>query len=471
MKKIKLFPKTFLYTIVLMLMIILIAFSLLYFLVPPYYRSMKDAELHSEIELLTRELTELENAQMISVLQTYAMEKQLGLTLTDDDGNIIYSNNYGFSVGIVTGENGSNTAGDYPDKIIEMETMFESDTIELSKRFKNVYDRYYELRVILSLQPVDEASRVILSVMPIAIGICLIISAIFAFVYSKKLTVPIKSISKSTTDMLSLSKDISCVVNTRDEIGVLAENVNSLYLNLLKTIESLKKEISERSDIEKSKLDFMRTASHELKTPLTAVSCMLEGMISDIGVYKDHKTYLTECKQQIDSLTELVKDIIDTARFDDFTLKDEALEFNISDIVLRIVSTFEIIAKSSGVRLHANLDTPINVKMSEYMLAKAFSNIISNAVNYTVKDGSVSVITEENKLIVENDCEPLTADELSRIYEPFYRPDFSRSQNAGGNGIGLYLVNRIFEAHNLRYEFKPSNDKSGMIFTVWFNEG
>ena len=72
------------------------------------------------------------------------------------------------------------------------------------------------------------------------------------------------------------------------------------------------------------------------------------------------------------------------------------------------------------------------------------------------------------KLIVENECEPISAEHLKHIFEPFYRPDYARNQNDGGNGLGLYIVASILDSLKLSYSLEPIQKPLGMRFTITF---
>ena len=76
--------------------------------------------------------------------------------------------------------------------------------------------------------------------------------------------------------MEKLEKDVSCPICSHDEIGVLATNVNTLYTNLIMTISNLEDEKIKSNEAEQLKVDFLRSASHELKTPVTALNAILE---------------------------------------------------------------------------------------------------------------------------------------------------------------------------------------------------
>ena len=112
-------------------------------------------------------------------------------------------------------------------------------------------------------------------------------------------------------------------------------------------------------------------------------------------------------------------------------------------------------------------------------MEKALSNILSNAVKYTKPSERVNVYFNDRAVIIKNECEPIQSNVLPHIFEPFYRPDFSRSRNLngenpdGGNGLGLYITAKILNALSYRFLFEPfSSSKedgySGMRFTVFF---
>ena len=115
---------------------------------------------------------------------------------------------------------------------------------------------------------------------------CIIISVICSFWFSRKITVPIKHIGTMTEQMSRMKKDAVCNISSEDEIGALADNINHLYRSLLSAIQNLEIEKQNVSEIEKSKVDFLRAASHELKTPVTALNSTLENMILGVGKYK-----------------------------------------------------------------------------------------------------------------------------------------------------------------------------------------
>ncbi len=105
--------------------------------------------------------------------------------------------------------------------------------------------------------------------------------------------------------------------------------------------------------------------------------------------------------------------------------------------------------------------------MSVNRFKKALSNIIANAVQYTESGRRVSVYADKRNIIIENECEIISKEEITRLFEPFYRSEFSRNTETGGNGLGLYIVKTILKSMNISYSFEPMTDFSGMKFTIY----
>ena len=139
------------------------------------------------------------------------------------------------------------------------------------------------MRAVISRQQIEDAVSTIIVILPVTAFACTLISLLSALLYSHMLTKPIKQITNVTKQMQGLTHGISCEVHTHDEIETLAENVNALYNNLLKTIHNLEQEIYKVEEMEVQKTNLLRSASHELKTPVTAINAMLENMILNVG--------------------------------------------------------------------------------------------------------------------------------------------------------------------------------------------
>ena len=309
-------------------------------------------------------------------------------------------------------------------------------------------------------------TRAVLGSFPYTIGMCVIVSLICAFLFSRAITKPIEHILNTTTHMAALEQTALCDIRSNDEIGMLSKSVNELYQKLLSTIEHLKDEKDRVSEAEKQKVDFLRAASHELKTPVTALNAMLENMIMEVGKYQDYNTYLPLCKEQTEQLGKMITEILDTTKLGKNIENEPQQTLHAADYLSELCSQYQMIAQANGQVFKMDFSDDFAVRLPPKMFAKALSNILANAVAYTEPDKAISVYTSERKLVIENECEPISAEQLKRIFEPFYRPDYARNRNDGGNGLGLYIVASILDSLNYSYSFFPMTAPAGMRFTI-----
>ena len=479
MKKVKLFPKTFLFTFCLMLIIVLVVHTLIFLLMPVFYQNHKKNLLEREAEILMQQIQELSVNEIQNSLTAFSNKMIAGVKLNyngefynEQSGGEFYIE----STNITFDDEGSFLSAyeliyfngeqiDHPNNNTDF-IMKTSSYIIINRVFPNQPGNY--IMAFISLRSVNEATNVIITLMPITTIICVIISVVFSFIYAKTITKPIKHISFIAEQMEKLDPNTICEVRTSDEIGILAVNLNQLYRNFLTTIKNLEIEIQKVGEAEKLKTDFLRAASHELKTPVTAVNAMLENMMLGIGKYKDHDMYIPKCKEMIEQLSIMIKDMLDTSRLNLNAENEKLLETDIVEFILPLIEPYQIIAKSKGSNFNIEIKNNFNISVPQKLFGKAISNILSNAVSYTEKDRCIYVRFIENNLVIENECQPIPQDEIERLFEPFYRIDYLQDRNSGGNGLGLYIVDIILKTLQIKYEFEQMNNQQGMSLTMKF---
>lgn len=309
----------------------------------------------------------------------------------------------------------------------------------------------------------------ILKALPVSLVCCIIISLVCSLIFSKAMSKPIKQISEVTGKMQQMDKTARCMVDTNDEIGVLASNVNILYSSLISTIENLEEEKQKVSEAEKLKIDFLRAASHELKTPVTALNAILENMILGVGKYKDQDTYLLECKKITEQISFMIKEILDTSRLDFIQEKKKFDSFDLSAHLPFLCEPYRLIAKTKNLNFSIDIQEACPLHTSKKSLEKILSNVLSNAVAYTKAGDSITVTLNAYQIEIINECTPIPKDKLKRVFEPFYRPDFARNRKEGGNGLGLYIVDTLSKALELSYTFEAIENPLGMCFTLYLS--
>ena len=471
MKKLKLFPKTFLYTFSLMMVIVAVSHLLIYILLPTVYNHRQKKELEADIERLCENIENMGDADRLSLVTEFAGKWNADI--------LVQYEGYAYEMNLlnVNENDPSEIHGNMENVNIIAEQTDGKIKISLSKNPKGNTDFFYAERIFpdqngyvkttVSREQIEDAVSTVIIILPVTAFVCTLVSVLFALLYSHMITKPIKQISSVTKQMQELSSGAYCEIHTHDEIETLADNINSMYDSLLKTIHDLELEIHKVEEMEVQKTNLLRSASHELKTPVTAVNAMLENMILNVGKYKDHSVYLPKCKILMEQLSVMIKEILDASKAEKTDIDDDK-EINLSELVEQVAEPYQMIAKSKGICVKMDISQQFFVSYPVSMIRKVISNLLSNAVSYTLKGGTIRIYLEEQKLIFENECVPIPREYLTHIFEPFYRPDGSRDRNTGGNGLGLYIVDTILKTLQIPYRFTAMENNKGMRFTIEF---
>lgn len=486
MKRLKLFPKTFLYVFSLMATISLISHALFYFMMPIVYTSQKEAKFQDTQDQLIKALKDTPSDNIENMVSQYALQYQMGIFLYYD-GAV-----YNLMVDNATQADNNHS---YKENVKSFWSI-PSEDIDLSYLQKDFYTKtnshlfsgiHFDtaqgkpcyLVLLSTLQPVSEAKEAVIVFLPFTLLLSLLLAAIFALLYSRKITRPLSEISDMTARMKALDPSAVCRAGTQDEIGELSGNVNALYQSLLATIDDLQEENARVSEAEAAKVDFLRAASHELKTPVTALQGMLDNMIMGIGRYRDWETYLPVCRDMVRKFGVMIQEILDASKLNFSFGQERSEEVSMRAFLERVLSPYILIARSKDIQVDTDLSADFSASFPTNAMEKALSNILANAVKYTKPLGKVGVYLDGRAIVIENECEPIPSNVLPHIFEPFYRPDFSRSRNLnsenpdGGNGLGLYITAKILNTLSYPFSFEPFDSlggegPSGMRFTVFF---
>ena len=458
--RLKIFPKTFIGSLSLIIGIIIVAFILISVLTPRFYRVYKEDMLNAELSSLILSFEQKNVEEITSLLIEFTrLYAEYGVNMQNENGDVIFARSLVISREHFISVDESNIESGFSVSMTG-DVIGVDDYLQSERLFTASDGTYLILTLYASMQPIDEVSVVLFHVLPYVLLFCIILSAFVSFIYAKTITAPIKAISQATVGMRALDKNAKCSIESSDEIGELAGNINQLYGRLLSTINDLQSEMQNVTAADKEKIDFMLTVSHELKTPLTSVKGMLEGMIYNVGIYKDRDEYLTRCLENIDALTALLNEILNASKLKLSPSPDDYSDISIFIFVKNVTTAYEMIALSKQVNIDIDIMKNISYELPSGMFAKALSNIISNAVKFTALGGTVKIYTDNHKLIIENTCSPLSPEETHRAFEPFYKI----SEN-GGHGLGLYLTERILKVCGLPFEFVPYDE--GMRFIIY----
>ena len=460
MKRLKLFPKTFLVSIGLFAALIILVHALVYTLMPQFYLQQKERQAANNLAMLTTELRGKSAEEMRRLSQEFASMKNVNITLTIDGRDQYFQ---GFqSVNIVT--DSGKPVDTSVVKIADGQTVDPRSVILRQSSVTDKQGRAITVRLLADVAPVTQAKLATLHVLPYTILGSLLVALIFSYIYSRFVTRPIRQMAAVTTAMQQLEKGAHYPVNSRDEIGVLGRNINELYQNLRQTIRSLEHENKRITQLEKEKIAFLRAASHELKTPLAALRIMLENMQLNIGEYKNRDQYLAESVAQVDRLATMVNDVLHSGSVAEQALRQEK-RLRIDKLVAEVVEDYVLLAKTRGMTFTVDA-RPTTIRANRDMMRHVISNLVSNAVRHGDAGSVIKITCDQHELAIKNTCKPLTKRQLQHIFDPFYRSNGDKKQHADSSGIGLYTVKMLLNAKGLDYDFTPHG--RGMRFVVRF---
>ena len=460
MKRLKLFPKTFLVSIGLFAALIILVHALVYTLMPQFYSQQKEREAADNLTALVAELRGKSTEEMRRLSQDFAQVKNVNITLTIDGRDRYFQ---GFqSINIVT--DSGKSVDTSVVKIADGQTIDPRSVILQQGSVANSQGRAITVKLLADVAPVTQAKLATLQVLPYTMFGSLLVALLFSYVYSRFVTRPIRQMAAVTTTMQRLEKDARYLVRSSDEIGVLGRNINELYQNLWQTIRSLEHENKRITQLEKEKIAFLRAASHELKTPLAALRIMLENMQLNIGEYKNRDQYLAESVAQVDRLAAMVNDVLCSGSVAEQALRQEK-RLRIDKLIAEVIDDYMLLAKTRGMTFTVNTE-PTTIRANRDMMRHVISNLVSNTVRHGDAGSVITITCDQRELAIENACKPLTKQQLQHVFDPFYRSNATTKQHADSSGIGLYTVKMLLDAKGLDYDFTPHGQ--GMRFVVRF---
>ncbi len=356
---------------------------------------------------------------------------ELRVTWIDEDGTVLYDNDA--SAELLSNHNDRPEIQEAFDKG-SGEAIRKSDTMKKNTFYYAVLlDNGTVLRVATNAQSIWS---VFMSAAPIIALIILLIIAICIFLshmLTKQLLLPIEMMAENLED--------SDYESPYKELDPLAEMLRSQHADILAAA--------------KARQDFTANVSHELKTPLTAISGYAELLDGGMVGEEQQKHFYQEIRKNADRLLALINDII---RLSDLDRKGHEPSFGVIDLYEVVKECMdELIVNAKQRNVNISLDgESCNVHGSKDMLKELVENLAQNAIRYNNVGGKVwvSVTKRDGRsvLTVKDNGIGIPASEQQRIFERFYRVDKSRSKATGGTGLGLAIVKHIVEIHDAKIE-------------------
>lgn len=271
----------------------------------------------------------------------------------------------------------------------------------------------------------------------------------------------IKPVTMITETSRRITKD-----NLKDRI-VLPQNKDELYV-LSKTINDLLDRIENAVEREKQ---FTSDASHELRTPLTVLKGTLEVLIRKSRTQAEYEDKIKYSITEVNRLNNLVDQLLLLARFENQkqSLKIEKVYLNA--LILDILTLYSGKINTKKITINHSFSKDYFIESDNYLVSIIISNIISNAIKYSEEQGEISIILskKEGKTIctISDNGIGIAAEDLDKIFNPFYRSSPTNHPEIKGSGLGLSIVKKIAQLLHTKFEIK-SEINHGTIVILSF---
>lgn len=228
-----------------------------------------------------------------------------------------------------------------------------------------------------------------------------------------------------------------------------------VYEEMRPFISTIKQQHMDILDHAQMRQEFTANVSHELKTPLTAISGYAELIYSGMTNEQDTKHFASEIHSSAERLQSLINDIIKLSELDDEDLKLEFESVDLYEMGRNCIKQMELPAQKNEVTLRLE-GKPVSINGNKTLMEELFYNLCSNAVRYNKRGGTVTILTDEEDghpvVYVKDTGIGIPKDQQDRVFERFYRVDKSRSKLTGGTGLGLAIVKHIVAQHDAQIE-------------------
>ena len=307
---------------------------------------------------------------------------------------------------------------------------------------RNIADENIFFCVSTPLAPIDMAVSVLKNQLIIVSMIALIVAFLIAWYLSERISSPIGNMSKNAKKLAKGNYDVTFKGNGYREIDELADALNYATEELSKT-DQLRKEL-------------IANISHDIRTPLTMVKAYAE-MIRDLsGDNKQKRDQHTQIIiDETDRLTKLVNDMLDLSKLESGASELNRTEFSLSNLVSAVCNRFRLAKELEGYTIEENIMEGIRVYADEIKIEQVIYNLVSNGINYTGDDKTVTVnLTEDKGLVrfeVVDSGKGIPPEELKEIWQRYYRASKTHKRPIKGSGLGLSIVRTILDAHKAKY--------------------
>ena len=422
MTKRSIFAKIFLITFALFSGLVILLHASVYFIFPSTYIESQRQTILKKSQALAKSFQGQEEGTIESVIDLYSKTNDIKVS--------------------IKGKEKQNAIEVKDDLLVNPDSQNNSLVIE-ERKIQTKEGQDLTLQFLATIDSQKEARDISLGFLPYTLLASFVLSLIASYLYARMISAPILEIKRMTKRMKRLDRTASLPIHSQDEIGVLKQQINDLYHHLLEVIDNLEQQKQENLKLEQMKVEFLRGASHELKTPLASLKIILENMRDKIGRYKDRDCYLSVSLDIVDEMNQIVLEILSLSSVQELGGDKEWIQLD--DVVNRILTQNQVLVENRFLSIDNYLPAT-SIFMNLPILKLVLSNIISNAVKHSDKGGVIRIGLENEgtDFVIENTI--VSKENIS-----------TKAQSKKEGGLGLFVVKYLLEHEELSYRFEESS--------------
>ena len=422
MTKRSIFAKIFLITFALFSSLVILLHASVYFIFPSTYIESQRQTILKKSQALAKSFQGQEEGTIESVIDLYSKTNDIKVS--------------------IKGKEKQNAIEVKDDLLLNPDSQNNSLVIE-ERKIQTKEGKDLTLQFLATVDSQKEARDISLGFLPYSLLASFVLSLLASYLYARMISAPILEIKQMTKRMKRLDRTASLPIHSQDEIGVLKQQINDLYHHLLEVIDNLEQQKQENLKLEQMKVEFLRGASHELKTPLASLKIILENMRDKIGRYKDRDRYLLVSLDIVDEMNQIVLEILSLSSVQELGGDKEWIQLD--DVVNRILTQNQVLVENRSLSIDNYLPAT-SIFMNLPILKLVLSNIISNAVKHSDKGGVI-------RIGLENEGTDFVIENTSVFKENIS----TKAQSKKEGGLGLFVVKYLLEHEELSYRFEESS--------------
>ena len=257
-----------------------------------------------------------------------------------------------------------------------------------------------------------------------------------SFSFSK----PLNQMASMATQLSEGNLAVRNDIKQDDEVGQLAENLNSLAVKLQQAD-------LQREQLNQIRKDFMATVSHELKTPLTVLQGSLEALMEKVAIEPDQiNRYYKQMHDETLALSRLTNDLLELTRLSSADFNFEKKPVALKDTVKSALESAKIRGLAKNISWDIQLSELVRIIADEGRIRQMILILLDNAVKFSKQDGQIKVFAQEAKIMICDHGPGIEPEDMPYIFDRFYR---NKDAGYSGSGLGLAIAEQIARRHDI----------------------